>query len=146
VTLAGEAGLSGKRIGFEPGDLAVSTFQAVKKGIEGMPEGERPKFLASPGVIADLRAIKDADEVAKLQRAVDIGDAAFQAVAERIEPGWTELQIAWEIEKHARENGAEHMSFPTIVAAGPHGAMSPSRRATESSSTWASSTRATALT
>jgi Xaa-Pro aminopeptidase len=121
--LVGEAALTGKRIGFEPGDLAVSTFQALKKGIESMAEGDRPSLLASPSVISDLRAIKDTDEIAKLQRAVDIGDAAFQHVAERIEPGWTELQIAWEIEKHARENGAEHMSFPTIVASGPHGAM-----------------------
>jgi Xaa-Pro aminopeptidase len=52
-----------------------------------------------------------------------VGDAAFTAVAQRIEPGWTEKQVAWEIEKHARENGAESLSFPTIVAAGPWGAM-----------------------
>jgi Xaa-Pro aminopeptidase len=123
ATLVGEAGLAGKRIGFEAADLTVSTFQAMKKAIEAMLAPDRPKLLAAPPIVQDLRTIKDADEIAALQRAVDCGDAAFSAVAERIEPGWTEKQIAWEIEKHARENGAEHMSFPTIVAAGPHGAM-----------------------
>jgi len=41
-----------------------------------------------------------------LQKAVDVGDAAFVAVSQRIQPGWTEKQVAWEIEKYARENGA----------------------------------------
>jgi Xaa-Pro aminopeptidase len=61
--------------------------------------------------------------VAALHRAVNLGDEAFSAVASRIEPGWTEKRVAWEIEKYAREHGAEGMSFPTIVAAGPWGAM-----------------------
>jgi Xaa-Pro aminopeptidase len=129
--LVGEGGVAGKRpdgrasarIGFEANDLTVATFQTMKKAIEGMPAADRPKLLAAPAIVQELRVIKDATEIAALQRAVDVGDAAFNAVAERIEPGWTETRIAWEIEKHARENGAEHLSFPTIVAAGPHGAM-----------------------
>ena len=44
-------------------------------------------------------------------------------MAARLEPGWTEKQVAWEIEKYARGHGAEALSFPTIVAAGPWGAM-----------------------
>jgi Xaa-Pro aminopeptidase len=123
AALVSEANLSGKRIGFESSDLTVSTFQAMKKSIESIAAPDRPKLLAAPAIVQELRVIKDAEEIAALQRAVDVGDAAFNAVAQRIEPGWTENQIAWEIEKHARENGAEHLSFPTIVAAGPHGAM-----------------------
>jgi len=129
--LIGEAGLAGQRtdgrastrIGFEANDLTVATFQAMKKAVEAMPAADRPKLLAAPAIVQELRVIKDANEIAALQRAVDVGDAAFNAVAENIEPGWTENRIAWEIERHARENGAEHLSFPTIVAAGPHGAM-----------------------
>lgn len=121
--LVNEAGLISARIGFEPSDLTVQAFQSMKKAIEGIPAPDRPKLLAAPPIVQELRTIKDADEVTALQRAVDVGDAAFAAVADRIEPGWTELRVAWEIEKHARENGAEHLSFPTIVAAGPHGAM-----------------------
>lgn len=121
--MAGTAGLTGKRIGFDPTEMTVAHFQACKKSIESMAETDQPRLLSSPPLVSNLRAIKDLEEIAKLQRAVDVGDAAFEYVASRIEPGWTEKQIAWEIEKHARENGAEALSFPTIVAAGPHGAM-----------------------
>lgn len=121
--LAGEAGLAGKRIGFEPADTTVAQFQALKKATEAMPEADRPKILSAPPLVTALRAIKDAEEIEKLQRAVDVGDEAFAHVAQRIEPGWTERKIAWEIEKQARELGAEALSFPTIVAAGPHGSL-----------------------
>jgi len=121
--IVGEASLGSKRIGSEPGDLTVATFQALKKAIESLPASDRPKFLAAPPLVTELRAIKDPAEIDTLQRAVDVGDAAFAAVAERIEPGWTERRVAFEIESKAKELGAEGLSFPTIVAAGPHGAM-----------------------
>ena len=121
--LLGEANLIGKRVGFEPAGVTVASFQAMKKAVDAMPPGERPKLLAAPPIVEEMRAIKEPEEIAAIQRAVDLADEAFQAVAARIEPGWSEKQVAWEIEKYAREHGAEHLSFPTIVAAGPHGAM-----------------------
>jgi Xaa-Pro aminopeptidase len=121
--IIGETGVSGKRIGFEAGDISVSALNAMRKSLDSIAEADRPKLLSAPPIVSELRAIKDQDEIVALQRAVDVGDAALAHVAARLEPGWTEKQVAWEIEKHARENGAEFMSFPTIVAAGPHGAM-----------------------
>jgi len=121
--LVREANLTAKRIGFEPSDITVAAFQAIKKALAAIPEPDRPKLLAAPPILTELRAVKDAAEVAALQRAVDTGDAAFSAVAGRIEPGWTERQVALEIEAEARRLGAEGLSFPTIVAAGPHAAM-----------------------
>jgi Xaa-Pro aminopeptidase len=121
--LIGESGLTGKRIGFEPGDVSVASLNAMRKAIDAMPESDRPALLAAPPLVAELRTFKEPGELEALQRAVDLGDEALVHVSERIEPGWTEKQVAWEIEKYAREHGAEFMSFPTIVAAGPHGAM-----------------------
>jgi len=121
--LVGEAGLRGGRLSFEPAGATVAAFQAMRKSLDKIPSDQRPKLLAAPPLVEELRAIKEPEEIAALQRAVDVGDAAFQAVAGRIEPGWTEKQVAWEIEKHAREHGAEGLSFETIVAAGPWGAM-----------------------
>ena len=118
-----EANLAGKRVGFQPGDVTVATFQAIKKAIAEMPAEERPKLLASPPLVEEMRAIKEPQEVELIQRAVDLADEAFAAVAQRIEPGWTERQVAWEIERYARERGATGMSFETTVAAGPWGAM-----------------------
>jgi Xaa-Pro aminopeptidase len=118
-----EANLRRNRIGFEPGDITVATFQAIKKSIEAMSASDRPKLLSAPPLVTELRAIKDAGEIQALQRAVDVGDTVFSAFAERIEPGWTERQVALEVEAEAKRLGAEGLSFPTIVAAGPHGAM-----------------------
>ena len=123
ASIVGEAGLGAKRIGFEPGDITVAAFQAIKKTAEAMPEAGRPKVLAAPHIVTQMREIKEPAEIEALQRAVDVGDAAFTSVAERVEPGWTERQVALEIESEARCLGAEGLSFPTIVAAGPHGAM-----------------------
>ena len=122
-TLVVEASLGGKNIGFESGDMSVTSLNAIQKAFGEMPETDRPKLPTAPNLISDLRAIKEPDEIETLQRAVDCGDAALAHVVKRLEPGWTEKQVAWEIEKYAREHGAEFMSFPTIVAAGPHGAM-----------------------
>jgi Xaa-Pro aminopeptidase len=118
-----EANLRRNRIGFEPGDITVATFQAIKKSIEAMSASDRPKLLSAPPLVTELRAIKDASEIQALQRAVNVGDTVFSAVAERIEPGWTERQVALEVEAEAKRLGAKGLSFPTIVAAGPHGAM-----------------------
>jgi Xaa-Pro aminopeptidase len=121
--IVGEASLSAKRIGFEPAEITVASFQAIKKASETIPTAERPKLLSAPPIVTQMRALKDSSEIEALQRAVDAGDAAFSTVAERIEPGWTERRVALAIETEARHLGAEGLSFPTIVAAGPHGAM-----------------------
>ncbi|MEE8370273.1 MAG: aminopeptidase P family protein, partial [Dehalococcoidia bacterium] len=118
-----EANLAGKRVGYEPAGVTVGSFQAMKKSIQALPAEERPKLLPAPPLVEAMRALKEPGEIELLQRAVDLGDEAFAAVAGRIEPGWTERQVAWEIEKYAREHGAEGLSFETIVAAGPWGAM-----------------------
>jgi Xaa-Pro aminopeptidase len=83
-----------------------------------MPPGDRPKLLAAPPLVEQMRVLKDAEELAAVQRAVDLADEALGAVVHRIEPGWTETQVAWEIEKHIRERDGG-VSFETIVASGP---------------------------
>jgi Xaa-Pro aminopeptidase len=118
ASLVGTAGLAGKKLGFQPGDLTVATYQAMTKAVKAMPAADRPKLLAAPPLVEQMRAIKDAEEVAALQRAVDLADEAFEAVVRRVEQGWTETQVAWEIEKYVREHGGG-ISFETIVAAGP---------------------------
>ena len=107
--------------------------------------------MPTPNLVESLRLFKEPDEIDALQTAVDLGDAAFTDVAERIEPGWTEKQVAWEIEKYIREHGGDGLSFDTIVAGGPVGrdaARLPARpqareRARASSSTWAATSTAT---
>ena len=127
ASLLGEAELAGKRLGFQAGDVTFATYQTLAKAVKDMPASQRPKLLAVPPLVEQLRAIKDADELVAIQQAVDLGDEAFVAIAQRIEPGWTEAQVAWEIEKYIREHGGEGVSFEIIVAAGPWAAMPHAR-------------------
>jgi len=117
------AGLGGKKIAFEANDMTFATHQAFKKALASMAEDEAPQLVPTPNLVESLRIFKEPGEIAALQRAVDLGDAAFTDVAPRIEPGWTEKRVAWEIEKYIREHGGDGLSFDTIVAGGPWGAM-----------------------
>ncbi len=118
-----EARLGGKNLGFEAQGVSYATYRNLRTAVGGLPPDERPHLLATQNLVESLRAMKEPGEIEALQAAVDLGDAAFEAVADRIEPGWTEKQVAWEIERYAREHGAEGLSFETIVGAGPWGAM-----------------------
>jgi len=117
------AGLGGKKIAFEANDITVANHQQLKKAIHGLAEPERPSLVPTPNLVEALRLYKEPGEIVALQRAVDLGDAAFTDVAQRVEPGWTEKQVAWEIEKYIREHDGDGLSFDTIVAGGPWGAM-----------------------
>ena len=75
------------------------------------------------GLLVPLRQVKDASEVERIRRAVLIGDRAIETVTAGLRPGMTEREIAWRLEVVMREAGATGLSFPTIVASGPNGAM-----------------------
>ncbi len=117
------AGIGSKTVAIESNDMTVATHKAFKKAIDSLPEAERVELAPTPNLVEAIRIIKEPGEVDALQRAVDLGDAAFTDVAERVEPGWTEKRVAWEIEKYIREHGGDALSFDTIVAGGPWGAM-----------------------
>jgi Xaa-Pro aminopeptidase len=81
-------------------------------------------------LVAKLRWIKDADEIAKMRAAAALGCRLFEGILSAIEPGTRESAVAAELEHAARLAGAEAMSFPTIVASGVRSAL-PHGRATE---------------
>jgi len=74
------------------------------------------------GDLADLRMVKDADELVQLQAAQDVTDAAFAHICGFIKPGMTEQAVRVELENYMLSNGADNISFETIIAAGPNGA------------------------
>jgi Xaa-Pro aminopeptidase len=117
------AGLGGKRVGIEAEHLPYAVYKRFAKVVADIPQGERPRLAATTGLVEGLRAVKEPEEIAAIQAAVDLGDAAFAQLAERLEPGWTEREAAWEVEKYMREHGGEAVSFETIVAGGAWGAM-----------------------
>lgn len=74
------------------------------------------------GDICDLRMVKDDEELGLMRRAQEVTDAAFDHICGFIRAGVTEQQIRVELENYMLSNGADELSFSTIVAAGPNGA------------------------
>ena len=78
-----------------------------------------------------LRAIKDAHEVALLERAAKIADLAFAESIDLLDRPISELDLAAELNRQIMAHGGSGPSFDTIVASGPNAAKphaSPTRR------------------
>jgi Xaa-Pro aminopeptidase len=93
------------------------------------------KLVATTGLVESLRLAKDAGEVARIEAACAMADAALAAVRHRLGEGVSEAEVALELEWQMRRLGADGPSFETIVASGPNAALphhrAGSRRVTE---------------
>jgi Xaa-Pro aminopeptidase len=112
--------LSGRlraRAGFDDNDLSVAAHaklsEKVPDGVELVPAG---------GLVEQLRAVKDASEVAAMRAAAEFSTAAYESLRERGLAGRTEREVAVELVRFMEDSGAEGPSFPPIVAAADHGA------------------------
>jgi len=117
--LLGELGV--RRPGFEAGDITVEVHQQLTKALK--QKQIAAELVPITGLVESLRAVKEAGEIELIREAVAIADAAFDSVEGTIKAGLTEQQVAWEIEKHLRENGSQPVPFEIIVASGPNSAL-----------------------
>lgn len=106
------------KLGFEAEQLSVAAHKTLRDANAKLPASRRPSLVQTSGVIERARAVKDDAELECLRRAARLTDETFADVRERIQPDWTEQQVAWEIEQYARTHGAEALAFETIVASG----------------------------
>src|ERR1700760_1239162 len=118
-------GTSGARhCAFDPETTTVANLEHYRKALS---RGKKGFFqpLAEP-LIANLRLIKDEEELRLMKQAARLGVDLFHQLLPQIQPGMPETAIAAQLEHSARARGAEGMSFETIVAGGcrsalPHG-------------------------
>jgi Xaa-Pro aminopeptidase len=89
---------------------------------ERLTEGEA-ELIPTHGIVDGVRAIKDADEVAKLARAAKIADRGLEALTAETWVGRTEKELAWRLRELLHAHGADELSFESIVASGPNGAL-----------------------
>lgn len=73
-----------------------------------------------------LRSVKTAAEAEKMQEAQDIASKSLLEILPMIKPGISEREVAAALEYRMRQNGADGISFDTIVVSGvnsskPHG-------------------------
>ncbi len=114
-----------KTVHFEEASLSYALLERFKKtfeGVELVPGGSN--------LIDGLRLYKDEAEIAKMQKAQDLTDAAFSHILNFITPERTEVEVALELEFFMRAHGSEGTAFETIAVSGtnssrPHGVPRP---------------------
>jgi Xaa-Pro aminopeptidase len=112
------------RVGFEATHLTVAIRDDLAAALAGQPgDGLAPELVSTRRLVEPLRAVKDADEIAAIERAVAITDETFTHLCGYLQPGMTEREVAREIDRYMRERGAEGMAFDPHVASGPNGAL-----------------------
>jgi Xaa-Pro aminopeptidase len=112
--LDGEEG----RVGFDAAKLSVKSHKRLR---ELLPEGW--ELVDAGGLVERLRLVKEPAEIALIGAASALADQALGEVLETGLAGRTEREVAFQLETAMRRLGAEAPSFPSIVAAGAHGAL-----------------------
>jgi Xaa-Pro aminopeptidase len=109
----------GGRLGFDDASLTVKQHARLVEllGEEGWD------LVPQAGLVEALRAVKDVDEVDRIRAASRLADEALRETLEAGVVGRSERDVAIELELRMRRLGAEGASFPSIVAAGAHGAL-----------------------
>lgn len=85
------------------------------------------RWMPASGWIAELRMIKQAEEVEALKRAFRQAQRAFDEAMQGTAPGQSEVEIAGRLEWAMRRQGADAYAFETIVASGPRSALPHAR-------------------
>jgi Xaa-Pro aminopeptidase len=110
--------LAGGRLGFDDASVTVGTHTRLAELM-----GEAWELVPCGGAVEQLRAVKDAGELARIRAACELADEALRGVLEDGVLGRSERDVAIDLELRMRRLGAEAPSFPSIVAAGTHGAL-----------------------
>jgi len=116
--LAAEAARRGvRKLAFEAQEMTVERHDelaAQAEGVATVPFGHK---------IEELRMVKDAGEIEKLEVACRLSDAALAQVLPQIRPGISERTVASLLDHHMALLGADRPAFDTIVASGENGAI-----------------------
>jgi Xaa-Pro aminopeptidase len=111
-----DLGLAGRRIGVEYTSMRVLELRGIERCAPGVQAED------AVALIADLRMVKDDEELAAMVEAARMIDSALAATLPQIRVGQTERQLAAILSHAIEATGAEGLSFGSIVAGGPNGA------------------------
>jgi Xaa-Pro aminopeptidase len=110
-----------REIGFESAFLPFSAYQFLTERFSS-----EARLLPLEDELKNLRAVKDAQELTLMRRAIDISSNAFSQVTEMLKEGVVEREVALEMESLMKGSGADAIGFDIIIASGkrsalPHG-------------------------
>ncbi len=115
-TLLSDAAHAPARIGLEADQVSWSA-QRTWADLLG-----EDRLVATSNAVEALREVKDAAEIARMEHAAAIADAALFDTLPLMSQGVTEEHFALELDTAMRRHGAESTAFETIVAAGENSA------------------------
>ncbi|HET7010587.1 MAG TPA: Xaa-Pro peptidase family protein [Anaerolineales bacterium] len=111
-------GLSRRRTGVEPLRMRWMEQQALLEASPGV------RLTSAEEALEPLRAVKSADELASIERAIEIAESALQAFVPSVRAGVTERDLASELSLQLLRAGSEpELPFFPIVASGPNAAL-----------------------
>lgn len=110
------------RVGLEADHITWSTQRRYAEEWFATQE-----IVPTSGLVERLRRAKDEAELARMELAAAIADAALAEQRPRLLEGPSEAEFALELDSIMRRLGASGTSFETIVASGPNGAMPHAR-------------------
>jgi Xaa-Pro aminopeptidase len=108
------AGELPQRLQFEAAALPYAQWQVL--------HGAGLDLEPTTGVVEELRAVKDEEELRAIGRASRVAERAFEALTAETFVGRTEKELAWRLKELMHAHGADDVSFDPIVASGPNGA------------------------
>lgn len=111
-----------EKLGFEQENVTYATFNQINDLIPC-------ELVPVTGLVEKLREVKTDDEIALIKEAINITEKAYDYILGFVKPGVTEIEVANELDFYMRKEGAQSVSFDTIVASGlrsamPHGVAS----------------------
>jgi Xaa-Pro aminopeptidase len=110
------ARLGVRRLGFEAHVVSVRSHERLAAALQGVD------LVACDDEVERIRWVKDDEELELLRRAQAVTDQAFDDVLELLAVGVTEQQVARHLEALLRRDGADGLSFESIVAFGENAA------------------------
>ena len=102
-------------VAFEAETVTVAGHEALS--------ADGTALVPAKSVVVGLRAVKDDGELEAVRRATRLTVDAFERLAQEPLVGRTEAEVAWWLERALRDEGADAMAFPPIVASGPNAAL-----------------------
>ena len=112
-----------EKLGIEADDITYSQYSKINDEI-----GADRQLIPLTNEINILRSVKDPEEIRLIEKAIYLADLGMSKAIDFIEPGVTEREVAWALEKEMRNFGADGIAFDSIVATGPNAAQ-PHHRA-----------------
>ena len=109
---------SSRTLGIEAESLTAAARDRLRAALR-----TKGRLRSAPPLVERARMVKDRVEIRRIRAAVQLGASLLRVARRKIRPGVREFEVAAAMEYEARRKGAEGMSFPTILAAGPRSAI-----------------------